>query len=845
MAIFRLFAAPFAALLLLLAPLTAMGQPVSLPGTGVQNHRPVSGYLPFGDVEYNPSIRTPADFLGYDLDERIPDWSDVLRYLEYLAQASDRACLKTFGKTFEQRPFVQLVLTAPQNQARLEALRQAHLAMLDPARSAGADLGDMPLFVNLGGSVHGNEISGHLAMILLAYHYAAATDVRTRQALSRMVLVITPGFNPDGICRYAEWINANSSLHHFPDSQQREEREAAPSSRSNHYWMDSNRDWLTAQYPEGQNFVRMYEYWMPHVLLDAHEQRGTRNLFYFSPGDANRTYAYIPQKNQDLTLAISRYTEKAIQSFGIPYLTRSGYDDFFIGKGACYGDIQGSVCILHEATASNGHIRSNAERTWTLAETIRWQAYAAQGVVDGALAHKQELLEYQRDFYIDAAKAAAQDAAGGYVFNARGDRAVAWHFVENLQLHDIDVYRISGETDRYYVPFRQRHYYKIKGIFEDITEYADSVFYDISTWSPARAYGLDFALQDAPEATGMEKITTHPFPAGQLVGLQEGALPESFAFRPGAYYSPWLMADLQQRGIRLEVVTEPFSYPLPPVTRKSRKAPLAFCAGTVLVPLEGQPVAAPDLVALLREDAARSAVDLTALYPGDGKKGFRPDGLARTPVRTPRTAIVTGNAQPQGSLWHMLDARFGMVHSLVEPGIITGRNADLDRYNAIILSMSAPSGNPDFYANLRAWIEKGGTLILFRGARSAGEALGIPTPKAHIGNGIKGSVLHADVCRESPLTWGYAKELDLYKHTATAWEVVPGLEVQLAWSQDPYRSGCVSRKNLARIAGTPAVVTARLGKGAVVYFQEEINFRSYWFASNHLLTNALYFGDLL
>jgi tRNA modification GTPase len=97
----------------------------------------------------------------------------------------------------------------------------------------------------------------------------------------------------------------------------------------------------------------------------------------------------------------------------------------------------------------------------------------------------------------------------------------------------------------------------------------------------------------------------------------------------------------------------------------------------------------------------------------------------------------------------------------------------------------------------------------------------------------------------SQLRGGYAKELDLYKHTATAWEVVPGLEVQLAWSQDPYRSGCVSRKNLTRIAGTPAVVTARLGKGAVVYFQEEINFRSYWFASNHLLTNALYFGDLL
>ena len=73
---------------------------------------------------------------------------------------------------------------------------------------------------------------------------------------------------------------------------------------------------------------------MPSVLLDLHEMGGFRNgLYYFSPGDPNRTYKYIPQENQDLTKAISQTTGRYLDSIGVANYTGRGYDDFFIGNG--------------------------------------------------------------------------------------------------------------------------------------------------------------------------------------------------------------------------------------------------------------------------------------------------------------------------------------------------------------------------------------------------------------------------------------------------------------------------------------------------------------------------------
>lgn len=777
-------------------------------------------------AQYDPDILPPQDFLGFSLDDRLADWGDVTRYVDYLAGVSDRVSVEKFGYTFERRRFLQVCITSPDNQSRLDFIREEHLKVTDASVSGQLDIDALPLVVDLRATIHGNEISGSQALLRVMYHFAASQDTEVEEMLENTVLLVVPAQNPDGMNRFATWVNTTASVNHFIDNQAREYHEISPSSRANHYWMDTNRDWLTAQYPEGQNLVKMYERWMPNVLLDLHEMGSSRSgLYYFSPGDPNRTYRYIPQRNQDLTLAISQWTRQALDSLGVPYFTGRGYDDFFIGKGACYGDIQGSVCILHELSSTRGHIRDYGENgIHDFGETVEWQRASSFAVVEGAVALADQLKEYQREFFHNSAREAEGDPAAGYVFDARGNRGIAFKFLENLLLHEIEVYPLDGTTDRWFVPFRQKHYYKVKGIFEDITEYEDDKFYDVSTWSPTRGFDLSCELVAEAPAVG-EKVSRAELPEGRVIG---GPSPLGYTFGGGEFYAPRFISLLQRQGIRVEVTP----------------------SGMLVVPAEGQPLEAEALYEAVSSLAASCAVDVTSLAAGR-RKTLDTYVPQRLPVRQPRTAIITdtGASSQQGSLWHLLDYHYAMNHSLVDFKTFAGERFDIGRYDVLVFSGSVPIKNADEEAwrRLSDWVGAGGTLILFGEAHKVSGAIGGDSISAELGKGVSGLVLNAGFTRpDSPLFWGYDHgDLDIYKSTATVWTVAPDAEVLMNYVSEPYRSGYVTDENLARFAGAPLMALKHIGSGTVLYIQEDFAWRAYWLGTNHIISNALLFGDKL
>ena len=813
------------------------GKPSGVPSPNSS----VEYFLPVQNAKYLKGIQSPQEFFGFEIGERLADWGDITRYAEYLAEKSNRVSVKKFGYTFERRQFMQVCITSPGNQRRLDQIRKDHLKVLDPAQSDKVDLEKMPLIVNLCGNIHGNEISGSQAILPIMYFYAAVDDKAVAEMLENTVIVLVPAQNPDGLSRFAMWVNSNSSINHFIDRNSREYNEVSPSSRANHYWMDTNRDWLTAQFPEGQNLVKMYEYWMPNVLLDLHEMGAGRTaLYYISPGDPKRTYKYIPQENQDLTKEIGKTTGRYLDSIGVPYYTGRGYDDFFIGKGACYGDIQGSVCILHELSSTRGHVRDFGPMgIHNFGENVRWHSLAACGVLNGSVANAKALKEYQKNFYVNAAKAAAADPGKGYVFDARGNRGIAFSFVENLLLHEIDVYPVKGQEGKYFVPFEQKHYYKIKGIFEDITEYEDDKFYDISTWSPARAYNLNYeVVTEAPVVD--KKIVEAVFPQGSVKG---GVSPLGYAFAPAEYYTPYMIAALQKKGVNLQVATAPFAY-----KNKATKIDVTMPEGTIIVPVEGQIFGSQELFAFVDELAKKCAVDVIGLQT-EKRKGFTLDEVNRVPVRNTRTAIITdtGASSQQGSIWYLLDYRYAMNHSLVNFKSLNGKEFDFGKYDAIIFSGNI-SGQLEGEATqkLHDWVENGGTLILMGGSHYIIRSITNDSVKGDTGEGVSGLVLSADLKHGSPLLWGYDQDnLDVFQSNATVWKVDGGADVVMSYGAEPYRSGYVTKEQLAKFAGSPIVATKRHGKGCLIFIHNDLTYRSYWFGTNHILTNAILFGNLI
>ena len=354
-------------------------------------------YLP-DSVSYNADIPKPKDVIYHEVGEWHVTHDRLVNYMKAIATAApDRVKLEMMGLSYESRPQVLLIITSKKNHANLEQIRQQHLQLSDPSKSASVNIDNMPIVVYIGHSIHGNEASGANASLLSAYYLAAAQGKQIDDMLDNTVILFDPSFNPDGLQRFSTWANQHKSKNLVSDPNSREFNEVWPGGRFNHYWFDLNRDWLPAVHVESQNRLGWFHKWKPNILTDHHEQ-GSNATFFFQPGVPSRVNPLTPVKNQELTAKLGTFHAKYLDHIGSLYFTKENYDDFYYGKGSTYPDINGAIGILFEQASSRGHLQQTANGLLSFPATIKNQFVTALSTLEGANALRKEFLSFQRDF---------------------------------------------------------------------------------------------------------------------------------------------------------------------------------------------------------------------------------------------------------------------------------------------------------------------------------------------------------------------------------------------------------------------------------------------------------------
>ena len=74
----------------------------------------------------DPKLPSPQQTLGYAVGDWHVRHDQIQRYFEILANQSDNAMLEVIGYSHEQRPLLQLVISSPENLARLDDIRLQH-----------------------------------------------------------------------------------------------------------------------------------------------------------------------------------------------------------------------------------------------------------------------------------------------------------------------------------------------------------------------------------------------------------------------------------------------------------------------------------------------------------------------------------------------------------------------------------------------------------------------------------------------------------------------------------------------------------------------------------------------
>ncbi|MDR2472729.1 MAG: peptidase M14 [Tannerella sp.] len=843
----------------------------------------INYFLPDGKYSFDEAIPQPKDVLGFEVGRQHADWNNVLMYMQALDAASKRVSIKQFGRTNQFRPFIQVAITSEKNQARLDEIRRQHIQLADTKQSGNLKTDDMPVIVNLMYSIHGNEPSGVNSSLVVAYYLAAMKGEKIEQMLDNMVIVLTPGLNPDGINKFASWVNTSRSFPDVSDPNSREFGEPWPSGRTNHYWADCNRDWLMAQHPEGRNALDMYFEWLPNIVCDFHEQGGDRT-YYFSPGHPKRTHPLTPRKNQDLTSKMTSYCARSLDQIGTLYYSKERYDDYYFGKGAAYGDIHGSVCILFEQLASRGHLkttRNYGEMSFPF--TIRNQTFSALAIIDGAYENRKELIDYQRDYYKTAESETKKDAVQGYIFNARGSKAIAYHFLENLKYHRIDVYHlannqtINGKTfnkeDSYVIPINQKYSSMVKTLMENVTQYDDSTFYDISTWTFPHAYNLKYepvaGVQGLQGLQGV-KIENIDFPRGSVIG---GVSKVGYLFDNSQYYSARMLAELLRNNLIVKVTSKPFTCPV-------EGGKINFGRGTMLVMTQNQPVGKDSLYSLVSRLAVECGVDIYSV----GSALMQDYDLGTpyfTPLTLPRVAVITGSGMgipESGEVWMMLGKRFNIPPVMIDYSSLG--TANLSKYNVIIMADGQPTRSltAATTAKIKSWVSAGGLLVATGAAYKWTNSMGLTkiettlrasavtneatktkpsnrqTYKSYAsrseessGTSVEGVILNCRLDPTHPLGWGYDQtEIPVFRVGSTAFaKPSSSYAVPLSYLNNPYLSGCISASNIAKIASSPAIITQAEGKGHIIFIADDLNFRMYWYGTTKIFINAVMFGQLL
>lgn len=845
-----------------------------------------AGAQSFLEGAFDPAIPTLAETVGHEPGTRITSPDQTYAYLDALvAAAPDRARKVQYATSWEGRPLYYVILSAPANIARLDAI-QADLADIAAGRASnGAAL---PV-TWLAYGVHGNEISSTDAALMTAYHLLAARDdARAERILRETIVVIDPMQNPDGRARFVSNFLAASGIEPAADRQAAEHDEPWPSGRVNHYLFDLNRDWFTLSQPETRGKIAAIRAWNPVVVVDLHEMGGDETYF-FSPAAQpfNPNISAAQQRAYEL---IGRANAAAFDAMGEPYFTREVYDLFYPGYGDTWNAHQGAIGSTYEQGSARGLVFERRDGTrLTYADGVR-NHFVASLSTAGAVADNPH--RFLSDFAAyRAANANGAAGRGSYLIDLAARRWNAEHLGRRLAAQGIIVLRRDGPATlcgRSFpqgylaVPQAQPAARLVRSLLDRDTPLpADFLaeqerrraqdlpheLYDVTAWSVGLMAGAEVTLCNAA-ATGVPIAPDTP-----VAPVTEGN--GSFGIAV-----PWtdsgqarLVTLALREGIEARVTDEAFS-----------QGGREFPRGTVVFAAGANP---PDKMERLTRLAREIGAHTVALDSGWVDTGPNLGSESFVRLSLPKVAMAWDDGISQlsaGAMRYVLERRLGLP---VVP-IRTQRfaEADLSDYDVLLIPAGDPSAalGEGGQGTIREFVRRGGVLVVVgdsietissgdnpllavkreaalgrepaaaeeEDAAALAEALEITSEAAYreaikdqqaLPDTLPGALLNVEADRDHFLSAGYddgAVVLATGTQIFTPLDRADGTNVlRFAAREGLIASGYVWDENRRQLAYKPYLMAQRQGRGLVVGFAHDPSTRAYLDGLDLLIANAV------
>ncbi|WP_410336900.1 M14 family zinc carboxypeptidase [Longimonas sp.] len=830
------------------------------------------------------------DVTGHAFGERVTQAYQMQDYLQAVANASDRVVVEQSGTSWQGRPLMHAIVTAPENHARLDEIQANAQALGDPRDLSDAEaesiIEDQPAVFWFGGSIHGFELSGSEAALKMLERLATQDDAVTQSILENTVVIIDPMLNPDGRDAFAHHNHNNMGADANPDNQDWANDFTsweALKYRTSHYYFDINRDWFAHTHKETQARVPVLQDWRPQAGIDSHEM-GSDVEFYVDP-PTGPVGPFFPEFASRWFESFGDAHAASLDTLGTDYMTRERYNYFYPGYTTSYMSYQGAVGMLYEQGSSRGLALTRPDGT------VRTLGDAIQNPYTGfvaALEHTASERETLLTEYVQAHREAIADGEDGtqrYVLtDESGDPHLLAEAVDLLRRNGIEVDRLtesaqlsnvqdrtgasvgsrSFEAGAYVVDAAQPRNRLIRALLEPnvpvpqdfLEEARDRVdrgenprFYDITAWSLPMLFGIEGYSTSDGSGLSAERVTVS---AASESAVQGGEA--SYAYLIDGTQTAGLPAllDLKEHGHRVAMLQE-----------STRVNGEDYTAGTGIVYAGQSGASVHDD---MRDVADQYGLQVEAVGTGLAE-GDRPSlGSGQVIyLDTPSVALLAEEgiqAYSFGWAWFTLDRQYDVDASVLRTRSL-GR-ADLSEYDTIVLpetygteAIEREAGESGL-ERLTQWVQDGGTLVTLGSGTDVARDLELIALRSWYDDeeradslrvSVPGAMVATDIDRNHWLTAGVPDDFHglvdsnrLYLPPEGAPNPGQRAGIRYATDGDFTYSGHMWSESEARLPGAVFAYEERVGSGRVIAFAEDLNYRGYLRSGNRLFLNAVLVG---
>jgi hypothetical protein len=812
----------------------------------------------FTGTLFTQTVKTPSEFLGYEIGSRFTRHHRVVDYFKYVSNNLPSVKLEKYGETNENRPLYVSYISSQENISNLENIRKENLSQTG---IIAGNFANKKAIVWLSYNVHGNEASSTEAALLTLYELVT----NKKEWLKNTVVILDPCINPDGRDRYVNWFNQVKSTPYNVDQNAKEHSEPWPGGRPNHYLFDLNRDWAWVTQIESQQRIAIYNKWMPHVHVDFHEQ-GINSPYYFAPAAAP-FHEIISDWQRTFQVQIGKNHAKYFDKKSWLYFTKESFDLLYPSYGDTYPTYMGAIGMTYEQ-AGNGRaglgIQTDEGEILTLKDRAIHHMTTGLSTVEISSKNAEKLNTEFKKFFDNS-----DLNYKSYVLkNENKDnmnrlkKLLDTHEIryENAKIGAVKGYNYSTQKEDQFnvnktdlvVHTNQPKGKMVKVLFEPNVKLTDSLTYDITAWSLPYAYGLN-TIASKSSVASLKKIST-------------SILTNTIDTSAYAYISKWnSVSDATYLGDLLHHNIVPRF-----TEKKFATNGTSFNKGTLIILRNDNRNS--DFDAKLIAIANKHNRNLTAVSTGFSQAGVDFGSYSVKPINIQKVAVLSGKATSSlsfGEVWHFFETQ--LQYPITNINSRDFRATNLSEYDVIIL----PDGyyksllNKKTLDKVKKWTRSGGTLIAIGNALNSfankkGFALKTKkqdeqpngkekdsannlTPfgdreRINVANLITGSVFKSTLDNSHPLAFGYKTSYFSLKLSGVAYNYLSkGYNVGYFDKDSKNISGYAGSKVVKEVPESLLFGEEPMGNGSIVYMVDNVLFRSFWENGKLFVANAVFF----